>query len=262
MSGAALLLAVLTAACSASSAPPATSAPAKPAGANAASHEAELIRAVRPTITSLIESLQKGDVAAARNALVSYDAAWNGIEVYINTRSPELYKDLETDLQAKLEDQLDAAQPNTASAVPNAQALLAKYDDAIRLVEAGPALNPLYDDVARLRIVRSNLRLMPAALKAGDLARAKTAYTAFQQGWPEAQTILRAQAPDALQTTEAEKARLDAAISAASPNPAELTPLVDSLMKAYNDGLTVVTNAAKAASRGVRESQPCAQGEG
>jgi hypothetical protein len=242
-----LLLAVLTAACSAASAPAATSAPAKPSGPNAASREAELVRAVRPTLTTLIASLQKGDLAASRAALVAYDAGWNGIEVYINTRSPELYKELETNLQAKLEDQLAEAQPNTASAVPNAQALLAKYDDAIRLVEAGPPLSPLYDDVARIRIVRSNLRLMPAALKAGDLAAAKTAYTAFQQGWPDAQAVLRAQAPDNVQAIEAEKAKLDAAMSAASPSAAELSPLVDSLTKAYNDGLAVVSNAAKAA---------------
>jgi hypothetical protein len=33
-----------------------------------------------------IAALKKGDVPKARAAFADYDSAWNGIEVYINTR--------------------------------------------------------------------------------------------------------------------------------------------------------------------------------
>ena len=55
----------------------------------------------------------------------------------------------------------------TAAVLADAQAMLMKYDEAITMVEKGEPLNPLFDDVARLRIVRSNLREVVPALMAG-----------------------------------------------------------------------------------------------
>ena len=60
--------------------------------------EVASLKAVRPTLVNTIAALQKKDIGAAKAAFEAYDSAWNGIEVYINTRNPELYKELELNL--------------------------------------------------------------------------------------------------------------------------------------------------------------------
>jgi hypothetical protein len=51
--------------------------------------EVASIKAVRPTLVRTVDALQKNNPKAARDAFGDFDSAWNGIEVYINTRSPE-----------------------------------------------------------------------------------------------------------------------------------------------------------------------------
>ena len=43
-----------------------------------------------------------GNRAAAKEAFEAYDSGWNGVEVYINTRSMEMYNELERVLQARI----------------------------------------------------------------------------------------------------------------------------------------------------------------
>jgi len=50
--------------------------------------------------------------------------------------------------------------------------MLVKYDEAIDMVAKAAPLNPLYDDIARLRIVRAHLREVVPALKAGNFDKA------------------------------------------------------------------------------------------
>src|ERR1700726_283484 len=111
------------------------------------------IKAVRPTLVNTVNALQKGNARAAKEAFGEYDSAWNGIEVYINTRSPEMYNALEREMQAKLAAGLSEATPNVTDLLPLAKAMLAKFDEAIAMVAKAEPLNPLFDDVARLRIV-------------------------------------------------------------------------------------------------------------
>ena len=47
------------------------------------------------------------------------------------------------------------------------------------MVAKAAPLNPLYDDVARLRIVRAHLREVIPALKAGDVAKARKSFDEF-----------------------------------------------------------------------------------
>ena len=61
--------------------------------------EVTSIKAVRPTIVDTIAALQQRDLIRAREAFEAYDSAWNGIEVYINVRSRELYQALEHGFQ-------------------------------------------------------------------------------------------------------------------------------------------------------------------
>jgi tetratricopeptide (TPR) repeat protein len=128
--------------------------------------EASGIKAVRPTLVNTIAALKKGDLAKARAAFEDYDSAWNGIEVYINTRDKGMYDELEHHWQAKIAEGLKAPHPDAAALLADAQMMLTKYDEAIAMVEKAAPLNPLYDDVARLRMVRANLRELGPALKA------------------------------------------------------------------------------------------------
>ena len=70
---------------------------------------------------------------------------------------------LEHGYQDKIAKALAEPSPDIAALTADAQGMLAKYDETIALVEKAAPLNPLYDDIARLRIVRA---LRP------DLARA------------------------------------------------------------------------------------------
>src|SRR4051812_30798437 len=76
----------------------ASAAPATPAR-----FEVTSSAAVRPTLVNTIAALQQHDAARAKAAFESYDSAWNGIEVYISTRSKDLYDALEHNYQARIE---------------------------------------------------------------------------------------------------------------------------------------------------------------
>ena len=72
------------------------------AAAAADRFEVASIKAVRPTLVKTVDALQKNNPKEAREAFGEFDSAWNGIEVYINTRSPEMYNAIEREMQAKL----------------------------------------------------------------------------------------------------------------------------------------------------------------
>src|SRR6476660_606050 len=128
------------------------------------------IKSVRPTLVNTIAALQAGDLARAKAAFEAYDSAWNGIEVYVNVRSKPMYETLEHEFQARITKALDAPNPNLALLLADVQAMLAKFDETVALIAPLPPLNPLYDEIARLRIVRAHLREVPPALKVGDFA--------------------------------------------------------------------------------------------
>src|SRR5215470_10083221 len=123
--------------------------------AQAERFEITSIKAIRPTLVNTIAALQAADLARAKAAFEAYDSAWNGIEVYINVRSRALYQVLELELQAKISKALDAPRPDLATLLSDVQMMLAKYDEAIDIVTKAPPLNPIYDELARLRIVRA-----------------------------------------------------------------------------------------------------------
>jgi len=227
----------------AAKAPQSAAAPAVPGEKK----EVTLVKAVRPTLTSTVDALQKGDVAAARKAFAQYDPAWNGIEVYVSIRSSQMYSDLEADLEAKVQAALDNPQAKAADILPIAQALLAKYDEAIQMVQTGPAISPLFDDVAAIRIVRAPLRAVGPALKAGDMATAKSSFLLFQTRWPDVEDRIHASSSDAYFQIEGAMAKVNTAFQKTNPDPAELTPLVTTLMDSYNAGLNPINTAAKGA---------------
>src|SRR5439155_23962232 len=91
--------------------------------------EVSAVKAVRPFLIDTLAALQQGDLQRAKEAFEAYDSGWNGIEVYINTRSRALYQALELELQAKIAKALDAPSSDMASLISDVRAMIAKYDE-------------------------------------------------------------------------------------------------------------------------------------
>jgi hypothetical protein len=51
-----------------------------------------------------IDAPKKSDIATAKDAFEACDTAWNGIEVYINTRDRDMDNELERNDQSKIEE--------------------------------------------------------------------------------------------------------------------------------------------------------------
>src|SRR3954466_13485137 len=89
----------------------------------AARFEAASLKAVRPPLAKTVDALQKGNVKAAKESFADFDSAWNGVEVYINTRDMEMYNTLERVMQAKLTAGLNEATPNVPDLLVQAKAM-------------------------------------------------------------------------------------------------------------------------------------------
>jgi tetratricopeptide (TPR) repeat protein len=207
--------------------------------------EVASIKAVRPTLVDTVAALQKGDVAAAKAAFEAYDSLWNGIEVYVNTRSKDMYDALEHVLQARIEKALSAPTPDTAALLADAQAMLVKYDEAIDMVSKAPPLNPLFDDVARLRIVRAHLREVVPALKAGNFDKARKSFTTFDGTWDSIEDMVKAHSPDDYVAIEKGMIEIEQALTAEKPDVAAATALVNGVMAKYNATVTALMREAR-----------------
>jgi hypothetical protein len=207
--------------------------------------EVTSIKAVRPHIVSTIAALQQRDAAKAKAAFEDYDSAWNGIEMYINTRSKDMYDALEHALQARIEKALAAPNPDTAVVLADAQAMLVKYDEAVDMVAKAPPLNPLYDDIARLRIVRAHLREVPPALKAGNFAKARKSFEAFDNTWDSIEDLIKARSADDYVAIEKGMIEIEKALMPEKPDVAQATALVNAVMAKYNANLAEIVKEAR-----------------
>ena len=207
--------------------------------------EVTSIKAVRPTLVKTVDALQKNNPKAAKEAFGEYDSAWNGIEVYINTRSMEMYNALEREMQAKLTAGLNESTPNVPDMLALAKAMLAKYDEAIAMVDKGAPLGPLYDDVARLRIMRAHLRKVNPALKAGDLAKARKSYAAFDDKWDSIEDLVKERDVKAYNTIEEGMTNIGLALKPAMPDVAKVQTLVSGVKDDYNKIVAQVTREAR-----------------
>jgi hypothetical protein len=221
-----------------------------PAGAVEAAKPAERfevtsIKAVRPTLVDTIAALQQRDAARAKAAFEAYDSAWNGIEVYINTRSKSMYDELEHGFQARIEKALGAPSPDIAATLADAQAMLVKYDETIDMVTKAAPLNPLYDDIARLRIVRAHLREVPPALKAGNFAKARKSFEAFDDAWDSIEDLIKARSADNYVAIESGMIEIEKALMPEKPDVAQATALANGVMAKYNANLAEIVKEAR-----------------
>jgi hypothetical protein len=197
--------------------------------------EISSIKAIRPTLVDTISALQERDVARAKAAFDRYDSGWNGIEVYINTRSKDVYQLLELQFQPRITKALDGPNPDIPAVLAETQAMLAKFDEAVSEFSKAAPLNPLYDDVARLRIVRAHLREVPPALKAGNVAQARKSFEAFEDAWFNIEDFVRGRSLDAYVVIETGMVEIERALlDPEKPDLGAVAGLVSSVMSQYN----------------------------
>lgn len=242
-------LVALAIACSSSvSAPPAAdTTPALPAAAANTSGRKEVAQVAGPRqrLVELYAALQKNDIPGARRAMEAFNSDWNGIEVYVNFRSRPLYGEIEAHYEADITKALEGPSPNPVEIMPLVRSMVEQYDQAIKLSDTGPAISPLFDDLAVVRTVRAPLRTVSPALKAGDLAKAKTGFDGFKVRWSEAQPYFKARSTDAFSEADAALTVADKAMAATPVSATIAGPLVDALLERYNYGVNLLNAAAR-----------------
>jgi hypothetical protein len=126
--------------------------------------------------------------------------------------------------------------------------MLAKYDEAIDVVTRATPLNPIYDELARLRIVRAHLREVNPALKAGNIAKARKSFEAFNDQWFDIEDFVRAQSLDAYVAIERGMLAVeDALLMTEKPAVDQVIALVSAVMTPYNAIVAEVQRQARAA---------------
>ena len=125
--------------------------------------------------------------------------------------------------------------------------MLADYDKAIDMVAKAPPISPLYDEVTRLRIVRSHLREVPPALKAGNFAKARKSFEEFDTNWDSIEDLVKARNADSYTAIEKGMIDIERAIMPDKPDVAQATALVQGVMTKYNEIVAQVTREARAA---------------
>jgi hypothetical protein len=215
-------------------------------GAPAERFEVTSIKAVRPHLVATLTALQQKNVPAAKAAFQAYDSAWNGIEFYVNTRSRDMYNVLEHEYQVRIDKGLAGPNPDVAALTADAQAMLGKYDEMIAMVEKAAPLNPLFDDVARLRIVRANLREVVPALKAGDFAKARKSFEEFDNKWDSIEDLIKARSQDAYVAIEKGMIDIEKALMPEKPDVTQATTLVNDVMNKYNEIVAQIAKEARA----------------
>jgi hypothetical protein len=207
--------------------------------------EVSSIKAVKPTLLATADAVKKGDIPKAKEAFENYDSAWNGIEVYINTRSKPMYDKIELDLQDRITKALNAPSPDLPKISADLQEMIGKYDEAIAMAASGAPLSPLYDDIARLRIVRSHLREVTPALKAGNIAKARKSYEEFDNNWDSIEDLIKARSEDAYVAIEKGMIQIEQGLMPEKPDVAQVTSLIAAVNTQYNAALAMIAKEAR-----------------
>jgi hypothetical protein len=217
-------------------------------GGGAARFEVTSLRAVRPTIQKLIADLQKKDQAAAKDDIEAFDAAWIGVEVYVNTRNMDMYNDIEHNWEAKLTKALSTPGADLAANLSDAQSLLKSYDAMLDYVGKASPLNSKFDDVARLRIERSHLRDVQNFLKEGKVADAKKAWTAFDDNWDNIEDLVKDRSRDAYDSIEKNMVTLEKQLMPAKPDVEMVNATIMAINTDYNKIVQQITKEARDAN--------------
>ncbi len=208
--------------------------------------EVSSLKAVRPTLEKTVASLEKKDIAGAKAAFEAYDAAWNGVEVYINRRYIDRYNELEHGFQDRIEKGLQSATPDAPALATDAKAMLARYDETIVMIAKAQPLSPLYDDVARMRITRAPLRDVAPALKAGDVAKARASFLEFHNRWEPIEPLVEKRSHEKFELIENAVHNIMGAFQQDKPDMEQLTKMVSEMSLNYNLVLAELGKEAQA----------------
>jgi regulator of replication initiation timing len=222
-----------------------STAAAQQRGAGTARFEVTSLRGVRPVLVRLISALEKKNAAAAKNDMEDYDSAWNGVEVYVSTRSMDLYNEIEHHYQSAITDALNKPNADTTSILDDAKAMLAKYDEMLAFVEKAPPLNRLYDEVARLRIERAHLREVTPALKAGNVEKAKKSFNAFNDNWDNIEDLVKERSRESYDAIEKGMVTIERQLMPAKPDVDAVTASINEVMTEYNKIVAQITREAR-----------------
>jgi hypothetical protein len=128
----------------------------------------------------------------------------------------------------------------------DAEMMLAKFDDAVSGFEKAAPIGPIYDDVARLRIVRAHLREVAPALKAGDIAKARTSFEAFEDAWFNVEDFVRGRSLDAYVAIETGMVEIEKALlTPDKPDVAAVSALVGNIMTQYGSIIAELQKEAR-----------------
>jgi hypothetical protein len=148
-------------------------------------------------------------------------------------------------LQDRITKALNAPSPDLPKISADLQEMIGKYDEAIAMASSGAPISPLYDDVARLRMERSHLREVTPALKAGNLAKARKSYEAFDNGWDPIEDLIKARSEDAYVAIEKGMIQIEQALMPEKPDVAQVTAMVAAVNAQYNAALALVVKEAR-----------------
>ncbi len=220
---------------------PATLPPgAKVVKAGPTSKEYTLMKAVVPNITATLDALKKGDIAGAKKSFAEYSNAWNGIEVYVNARSKQLYDTIEVQNEFKANDLFDKAGSKAEEIIPFVEGVQKGYNEALKLAETGPDYDAVLDEIADIRIVRLDLRNSIAALTTGDIATGKAAFTKFDEGWDRIEGSIKPRSKELYKATEKELGNVGQLFKVEKPVAADLLVAENNLLTTYNRSLTML----------------------
>ena len=100
--------------------------------------------------------------------------------------------------------------------------------------------------MARLRIVRANLREVNPALKAGRVTKARQSFATFNDKWDSIEDLIKARSREAYDEIEKEMIQIERALMPDKPDVNEAISLVSSVMDKYNAVLADITKDARA----------------
>ncbi len=208
--------------------------------ANPSSKEVRLLKTAVPHITATLDALKKGDINAARSAFKEYSYTWNGIEVYVNSRSRQLYDTIEVQNEFKANDLFDKPGSKAEEIIPLVEGVQKGFVEAIKMAESGPAYNAVLDEIADLRIVKIDLSRSIAALAIGDMTAARTSFEKFNLGWDNIEGSVKPRSKELYKETEKMLDRVVQLYKSDKPVPADLTEAENRLLTTYNRSITML----------------------
>ena len=94
-------------------------------------------------------------------------------------------------------------------------------------------------------IVRAHMREVPPALKAGNFAKARKSFQNFDDNWDSIEDLIKARNADSYVAIEKSMIAIEKALAPDKPDVAQVTAMVNEVMRLYNAALAEVVKDAR-----------------